>query len=300
LLKTGEMSKSAKATKLALSLPRDAKGKFLPRGSKNLFKKKVKRNGNTHKTSHKNGRKRKRTAHGSHLGASSILDLLDPIQDVISLLSPLLGGSHTAKHKKQQEDFRKLITGTATITAKRKTPMKRKRNNNGSRVDVFPNFLTGVISQVAADSFATVLVPTPIPRIQTTRSGNRATVMELLWIEVLFPNIDLSNALANIVAFFSIGTPPTIVLPFNNPRVIAEVRVDSHVNTSGAFVTQQPYIYQMQSMDGHGYLLAAESFHVSIFSAGTGIINDGQWRMYYRFIDIPLSEFIGLVQSTQQ
>ncbi len=296
------MSKSAKATKLALSLPRDAKGKFLPRGSKNLFKKKVKKNNKTHKSSHKNGRKRQRTSHGSHLGAGSILELLNPIQDVISLLAPLLGGSHTKAHAKRQANFQKLITGTATSTVTRKkSTMKRKRNNNGGRIDVFPNFLTGVISQTVADTFATVLVPTPIPRIQTTRSGNRATVMELLWIEVLFPNIELSAALANITIFFSIGTPPAVVLPFNNPRVIAEVRIDSHVSSAtGAFVTQQPYIYQMQSMDGHGYLLAAESFHASIFSAGTQIINDGQWRMYYRFIDIPLSEFIGLVQSTQQ
>jgi len=291
------MSKSAKATKLALTLPRDAKGKFLPRGSKNLFKKKVKKHG----SSHVNGRKRKRkTKHGSHQSAGSILELLDPIRDVISLLSPLLGGSHTKAHKKRQDNFQTLITGNSLAVRKKPMAKRRRNNNNGTRVDIFPNFLTGTLSQVVADTFITVLVPTPIPRIQTTRGGNKATVMELLWWEILLPSIELSGMLGNITTFLSIGTPPTGVLPFNNPRVVAEVRVDAHINTSGAFVTMQPFRYEMQSMDGHGYLMAAESFHVSIFSANTAVINPVEWRLYYRFIDIPLSEFIGLVQSTQQ
>jgi len=302
-VKTCEMSKSAKATKLALSLPRDAKGKFLPRGSKNLFKKKVKKNNKTHNT-HKKKRKR-RTSHGSHLGASSVLDLLDPIQDVITLLAPLLGGSHTVAHKKRVDNFQTLITGKNATKSKPMAKRRRNNNGNGKRVDIFPNFLTGTVTQGAVDSFTTVLVNTPIPRIQTTRSGQRATVMELLWIEVLFPNIKMEAPNTSLMTIFTIGTTPTAVLPFNNPRVFAEVRLDSHVIVAGTdgratMSTRQPWIYQMQSMDGHGYLLAAESFHVSIFSTATVQQNIVEWRMYYRFIDIPLSEFIGLVQSTQQ
>jgi len=290
--------KAKRARKLAKTLPRDAKGKFLPRGSKNLFKKKIK----THKSSHKPKRKRRKTAHGSHLNASSLLELIDPIQDVISLLSPLLGGSHTAKHKRQQKAFQTLITGS-----KLPKPMakRRRNNNNNGRTDVFPNFLTGSVAHINAETFASVQVNTPIPRIQTTRSGQKATVMELLWIEVLFPQIEISSALANLTIQFIIGIVPTIILAFNNPRVFAEVRLDTHLATEGTSgkamgITTQPFIYNMQSMDGHGFLLAAESFHVSLFSNVAGLLNKGEWRMYYRFIDIPLSEFIGLVQSTQQ
>lgn len=287
------MSKANRARKLAKTLPRDAKGKFLPRGSKNLFKKKVK----THNTGHK--RKRK-TRHGSHLNASSLLELLDPIQDVIGLLSPLLGGSHTKAHAKRQKDFQTLITGKA---APKKKMAKRRRNNNNNNGDIFPNFLTGVVTQAPGfpDTFATVQVNTPIPRIQTTRSGQKATVMELLWMEVLFPSIEVSTALANLTMQMVIGIVPTVILAFNNPRVFAEIRVDTHLATQGMAITVQPLIYNFESSDGHGYLLAAESFHVSIFSANTApAVNSAQWRMYYRFIDIPLSEFIGLVQSTQQ
>jgi len=293
------MSKSAKAKKLALSLPRDAKGKFLPRGSKNLFKKKVKSHKNSKKSSHKRKRTSK-TRHGSHNTSTSILQLLDPITDVIDLLSPLLGGSHTPAHKKLQDNFKALISGK-----KPRTMAKRRRNNNNGRIDVFPNFLTGAVLQTGNDVFTTVLVNTPIPRIQTTRSGQRATVMELLWTEMLFPQTALNADGAAIAAVFTIGTTPTTVLPFNNPRVFVEQRLDIDLATAGASgigitMLVQPYIYNMQSTDGHGFLLAAESFHVSLFSAATNAINKLEWRMYYRFIDIPLSEFIGLVQSTQQ
>lgn len=291
------MSKAARARKLAKTLPRDAKGKFLPRGSKNLFKKKIK----NHKSSHKPKRKRRKTSHGSHLNAGSVFELLDPIKDVIDLLSPLLGGSHTKAHLAKQKKFRTLISGKKP----KKVMAKRRRNNNNGRADIFPNFLTGSLTQSGVDAFVTTQVNTPIPRIQTTRSGQRATVMELLWIEMLFPTIEISDALANMTMQFVIGIIPSVVLPFNNPRMFAEQRLDTHLALESAIgiamaITKQPLIYNMQSMDGHGFLLAAENFHVSLFTANTNVANVGEWRMYYRFIDIPLSEFIGLVQSTQQ
>ncbi len=292
------MSRSAKATKLALTLPRDAKGKFLPRGSKNLFKKKVKKNNKTHKSGHK--RKRK-TSHGSHQNASSIFDLLDPIKDVIDLLSPLLGGSHTKAHQQRQNNFKTLITGKKQPAKKSMAKRRRKNNNNNNNNgDIFPNFLTGTVTESGNDTFTTVLVNTPIPRIQTSRGGTKATVMELLWAELLIPNINLQLALSNITFQMVIGTVPNTIISFNNPRVFVEHRWDAHFTTSGLAITQQPFIYNMQSMDGHGYLLAAESFHTSIFSTNTGNSIIAEWRMYYRFVDIPLSEFIGLVQSTQQ
>lgn len=271
-----------------MNQPRDAKGKFLPKGSKNLFKKKI--NHNTHK---KKRKRKTKTRHGSHNIATSVLDLLDPIKDVIDLLSPLLGGSHTPKHEKQIERFKKLING--------KPMAKRRRNNNNGRVDVFPNFLTGTIQQTGDDDFTTVLVNTPIPRIQTSRGGQRATVMELLWVELMFPQIDMKAAPAVSYIFqMVIGTVPVGIITFNNPRVIMMKRLDTHTVVEGGAITEQPLVYDMQSKDGHGYLLAAESFHVSIFTVLSGVTNTAEWRMYYRFIDIPLSEFIGLVQSTQQ
>lgn len=307
------MSKAERARKLARTLPRDAKGKFLPRGSKNLFRKTIKSSKtkatNSNSKTHRRTTKRKRsgtkrkTSHGSHLNAGSVLELLDPLKDVISLLSPLLGGSHTKAHAKRQKQFQTLITGKPEP---KKTMKRRRNNNNNGRKDVFPNFLTGALRQTVTDTFVTNQVNTPIPRIQTTRSGQKATVMELLWIEMLFPTIEIAAPLANLTAQFVIGIVPNVILPFNNPRVFAEKRLDTHATVEGAsgksgFKTEQPFRYEMESTDGHGFLLAAESFHVGLFSANTTPnLNAVEWRMYYRFIDIPLSEFIGLVQSTQQ
>jgi len=287
------MSKAERARKLAKSLPRDAKGKFLPRGSKNLFKKKI--NSRTHKSGHK--RKRKSTKHGSHNTAGSVLELLNPIKDVIDLFAPLLGGSHTKEHKRQVNNFKALITGK---NARKPMAKRRRNNNNNSRIDIFPNFMTGQVTQTADDAFTTTLVNTPIPRIQTSRSGNKATVMELLWVELMIPNIKIDKALDVVTFQMVIGTVPNAIITFNNPRVFMEKIWTAHFTVSGLFISEQPTVYNMQSTDGHGYLLASESFNVSLDSTGTGQINVAEWRMYYRFVDIPLSEFIGLVQSTQQ
>jgi len=155
--------KSAKrvkrAKKLAKSLPRDRKGRFLPRGSKNLFR----------------ATKRRRRR---------------------SVPSPI---RRTVAVKRQRR--------RSTPALKRNNRRNMPRRNLSK--DVFPNFMSGRVSQLGAvaNVFTTVRVQTPIPRLKV--SGNRATVMELLWCDVVrsggFP-----DGSANFFSFsMTIGTPPT-------------------------------------------------------------------------------------------
>lgn len=292
------MKKANSARKRACKCPRDENGKFLPKGSVNRFKKRIKK----HPNKKNNKRRKKNVFNPSPL--EDLAQILNPIKDISELFGPILkafGGSDITK--KTLAKAIKTHPGNVKLIKNSKPMAKRRRNNtnNGKRIDVFPNFMTGTITQPGIDNFTTVLVNTPIPRIQTTRSGQRATVMELLYCEMMFPTIDMKAAPDVLYTMqMVIGTTPVAMIPFNNPRVFVQKRVDTHIITSGGGFTVQPYRYDMETRDGHGYLLAAESFHVSFWSVLSGIINIMEWRLYYRFIDIPLSEFIGLVQSTQQ
>jgi len=65
----------------------------------------------------------------------------------------------------------------------------------------------------------------------------------------------------------------------------------------------QPFVYNFQTKGlGFGYLLAAENFNFSVafFNVNQLADHNINFKLFYRFVDIPLNEFIGIVQSTQQ
>lgn len=181
-----------------------------------------------------------------------------------------------------------------------------RRTRGLKSADLYPNFLSGAVR--TADSatpnvLTTVQVFTPIPRLKTI--GNRATVMELLWIDMR-TNADFALADADLTFQMSIGQAPSTILAWNDARVFAEFTQNTEgVIAAGAktFIPLQPWRYNFQSKDGYGYLLASDSFNATMLMTngpGAPRVNIVTWKMFYRFVDIPLSEFIGIVQSTQQ
>jgi len=237
--------------KLAASLPRDKKGKFLPRGSKNLFKKKRKRKASSNKT-------RKRTA-----------------------------GANTAKR-------RRIASGPR-------------------RVDEFANFIVAqlVVAAAVGELRGTTRVQTPLPRIKT--SGKRATILEILWVDFVVPtmsiNFDRDDINSILVVQLSIGSAPIAgSLPFDDPRVFAHKELHSNFlkETSGntrILFPVQPLRCELQTRGtGAGYLLTAEAFNLTVEMIGQNVAFgiDVVCKVWYRFVEVSLDEFVGLVQSTQQ
>jgi hypothetical protein len=58
-----------------------------------------------------------------------------------------------------------------------------------------------------------------------------------------------------------------------------------------------PHRYDLQSNDGYGQLLAADSFFCAINSVNTGLSNTIFFRMYYRLVQVGVDEYVGIVQS---
>lgn len=164
--------------------------------------------------------------------------------------------------------------------------------------DKYPNFLSGSIVTSAANTFTTSQVFTPIPRLKTT--GNKATVMELLWLDVEVLGTDLIANGDDATFQLTIGSEQSTLLNWNDPRVLMDYNLEVGLATSGMNLLIQPHRYLFQSVDGFGYLLASDSFHQNLDSTGQAGVITARWKLFYRFVEIPLSEFVGLVQSTQQ
>lgn len=130
--------------------------------------------------------------------------------------------------------------------------------------------------------------------------------MELLWID-LEQDMEYSLPDSELNVTFSIGTAPAPAtkLRFSDARVFAMFKLvmnDFQAGTAGIGmdVTNGVLRYNFQSNDGFGYLLAADSFNVNLRTENSNRSNSIFWKMFYRFVDIPLAEFVGIVQSTQQ
>lgn len=121
--------------------------------------------------------------------------------------------------------------------------------------------------------------------------------MELLWLEVDFGS-GVLNAAGEAVTFeMSLGATPTAILGIDDPRVITKAGHTMQILTSGGSVTYDFIRVDMQSLDGYGYLLASDSFNVSIVGTATSTAFKAEWRLYYRFVDVPVTEYVGIVQS---
>ena len=119
-----------------------------------------------------------------------------------------------------------------------------RRSGRSTTKDVFPNFMSGTITNLGSPAvvFNTTRVATPIPRLKVT--GNRATVMELLWMDVTFRGGFIDGSANERVFSMSIGQSPLIEPGWNSPLVFCQVRLIAH--NFGGLVTvskifQQPF-----------------------------------------------------------
>lgn len=177
----------------------------------------------------------------------------------------------------------------------------------GGSKDVNPQVLvTATVTSTVADNFAQIGVPLPIPRLPTKSGKN--LVMEFLYVDFAFTTLAIhvsafdqyyldigtrsnfvrSNGLTGIIQ--GMQDPTTIayyrfaiITPATNDTV--EVPVDKRIDlTDGA---------------GHGILVATDQCTVSVNSDSTGAVCGGFARVTYRWKEVSLVEYIGIVQSQQ-
>jgi len=125
-------------------------------------------------------------------------------------------------------------------------------------------------------------------------------VMELLWITLMPTVTDFVASGDNLSFGIQIGSTPTTVATEDDPRAIWAYITEFGALTSGGNLQVYPARGEMQSRDGHGYLLASDAIHISGVSTGQAAAVNYNWRIYYRFVEITIADFVGLVQSTQQ
>ena len=166
-----------------------------------------------------------------------------------------------------------------------------------------PQFLSGSVTTAVANTPVQVQFRLPISRLPT---GGGATVIEVLKIYVDWA---LNEAVASAVEiakdqFFSFTTSPTATAqPLNISNPLALMADGARMN--GAFTAGGSYYntndarvdYDLTDGAGHGVLVGTDSLYCQYDTNGfTGLATFG-FRILYRFKNVSLAEYIGIVQS---
>lgn len=163
-------------------------------------------------------------------------------------------------------------------------------------IDRFPNYISSSITQSAANTFTTQTLAMPIPRI--TSGARSATIMEFLYIDLSQDNFDLVATGDRVQFGITVGSPPTAVNALDHSQVICHFdRTVEGPTDVGLIPWTFPYRIDLQDKNGYGFLVAADNINISMTSTGQAAACRTFFRIYYRFVTIPISEYVGIVSS---
>lgn len=175
----------------------------------------------------------------------------------------------------------------------------------GGTGDVNPQWLQWTITQSGADTTTTTAQPIPIQRLP---DRGRAQVMEVLKVAITHTAMPVSASAAenidSISVYISTKSQGTTATSWAEPTVFAAVldSQSSAFTAAGTYMSSrptQPFIMDLTDGAGHGYLIATDNVFGQVTSGNTGATNSAIVRLYYRWKNVGLAEYIGIVQSQQ-
>jgi len=180
---------------------------------------------------------------------------------------------------------------------------KRRRRDTltGGTNDVNPQFMNLSVTQSAADTFTQITTQIPIQRLATM---GRAQVMEVL--KVIFQSSDIITATAPLVTK-SVQIALTTksfgaAVNLNEPTCFAiyQKGATNAFTAAGTGMIAneiEPYVLDLTDGAGHGFLVASDNIFLQASSVGTGVSNSGFVKILYRWKDVSVQEYVGIVQS---
>lgn len=181
--------------------------------------------------------------------------------------------------------------------------MKRRGGDTltgGSR-DVNPqNMVSPVITQLVADTPIQVQQPLPIPRLPTKQGKN--LVIELLGATFYITAAGLQAG--NNTFYMNVSTNQQVpALPQDGIRD-SKTLVDClkylflFTNVGLSEFPAETYI-DLTDNAGHGLLVATDNIYFNLLTTNTNTTNSCVIRLEYRWKEVDLVEYIGIVQSQQ-
>ena len=160
------------------------------------------------------------------------------------------------------------------------------------RKDVYPQYMSFSVAETTANTFRSIRIQLPVAR---QPGAKKITVIELLQVLMQptgeeFANGDIWDA---ALGFRTAATMPDL----SDPNLFYRVNRRITVATEGATVTQEPLIQRYDTGGGRGFLLATDSIFAMVDSDSISTAVTAHFKLLYRFVEIGLQEYIGIVQQ---
>lgn len=196
-------------------------------------------------------------------------------------------------------------------------PIMAKRGSSaltGGSGDVNPQWMCITITQTSTDVLTTISVPLPVQRL--SQKTGKSMVMEILRIYWDVPAYTVAPAQGIVVwAALTTKNPNLPNGPSQaqlNAVQASGITVD-YINrlqacnsaAAGSFYNvDEPIVRDLTDGSGHGVLIGTDNLFVTLStqisgSTATGAVNHATCRVLYRWKDVALQEYIGIVQSQQ-
>lgn len=180
-------------------------------------------------------------------------------------------------------------------------PRGRKGDDlTGGSGDVNPQTMVMRATQAVADTVLVQGQALPIPRLPIKKG--RSLVIELLSVEFAGNSFPPAINGSVVIPFITTDseTPANLLAFLLNPRTLAKwFRVAVVASAAGFQIFENNHRIDMTDEAGHGILVATDNLYMGVVSALTAAAQDYIATLTYRFKDVSLEEYIGIVQSQQ-
>jgi len=172
-----------------------------------------------------------------------------------------------------------------------------------SRKDIFPQILTVSTNSVASADYSVQSFSLPVSRIGG--KANKATVVELVWVDYYPGILDAADAATNKAMYLTTGalhetadtaTLITMSQDASHSRTLGFVFINKDI-TGGGTVATLPIRVSFTDGAGNGVLIGTDEMQLVYADTGGTTAAIGTAKIAYRLVEVGLSEYVGMVQS---
>lgn len=186
--------------------------------------------------------------------------------------------------------------------------MKRKYAEGGltgGTGDVSPQWMSFLATQSAADTTTTATQAIPVQRLQTRGAAQVMEVLKVLFFNTGLPaSASATETLDDISCFLSTSSFGTTNTTFQEPRVFAGMNTYSRsaFTAAGTYWSTDSRLrpeFDCTDGAGHGVLVATDNIYAQVQSTATGNTNSVAVKILYRWKNVGMTEYVGIVASQQ-
>lgn len=181
--------------------------------------------------------------------------------------------------------------------------MATKRALTGGTGDVNPQWLTAQVEQTVVNTLVQIRVQLPIQRLPNKSS---AQVIEILQVWLEHAPFFLNNTSTQRISEILVSTKAAVDsadFTVNAPQTIANSALSQNTSftTSGQGAYVHNLVDRIDTTDGagHGILVATDAITLAMQRTNDNVPSSAGLRIIYRFKNVPVQEYIGIVQSQQ-